>query len=180
MVPGLVLLTALCSSARFPDHTGISGRLPLRSVACTSLLLFPLQGCAFAKPSVHPQQFNFKNVLNLLFLPSSLCKPVLLETCCRRLCRHVQLPAFVKPAALTALANVLATLPAHAEAGKIFDFNLTGPIMATQFLLLMVFLDKTWFGPVGKVLDERDSQLRKQLGSVRDNSSDVGKLQVGG
>jgi F-type H+-transporting ATPase subunit b len=92
--------------------------------------------------------------------------------------RQVQLPAFIKPAALTALANVLATLPAHAEAGKIFDFNLTGPIMATQFLLLMVFLDKTWFGPVGKVLDERDSQLRKQLGSVRDNSSDVGKLQA--
>ncbi len=54
-------------------------------------------------------------------------------------------------------------LPAHADAGKIFDFNLTLPIMAGQFLLLMVFLDKFWFGPVGKVLDERDGYIRDQL-----------------
>ena len=54
-------------------------------------------------------------------------------------------------------------LPAHADAGKIFDFNLTLPIMAGQFLLLMVFLDKFWFGPVGKVLDERDGYIREQL-----------------
>ncbi len=54
-------------------------------------------------------------------------------------------------------------LPAHAAAGKIFDFNLTLPIMAGQFLLLMVFLDKFWFGPVGKVLDERDGYIREQL-----------------
>lgn len=54
-------------------------------------------------------------------------------------------------------------LPAHAVAGKIFDFNLTLPIMVGQFLLLMVFLDKTWFTPVGKVLDERDGYIREQL-----------------
>jgi hypothetical protein len=66
-----------------------------------------------------------------------------------------------------ALTNALAVLPAHAEAGKIFDFNLTLPIMVGQFLLLMVFLDKFWFGPVGKVLDERDALIRNQLGSVK-------------
>jgi F-type H+-transporting ATPase subunit b len=48
----------------------------------------------------------------------------------------------------------------YKPAGKIFDFNLTLPIMAGQFLLLMVFLDKTWFTPVGKVLDSRDGELR--------------------
>lgn len=84
----------------------------------------------------------------------------------------------VKPAALTVLSNVLLSMPAHAEAGKIFDFNLTLPIMAGQFLLLMVFLDKFWFGPVGKLLDERDKELRGKLSLVKDNGSEVAKLQV--
>ena len=48
-------------------------------------------------------------------------------------------------------------------AGKIFDFNLTLPIMTGQVLLLMVFLDKFWVTPVGKVLDERDGYIREQL-----------------
>ena len=41
--------------------------------------------------------------------------------------------------------------------------------MAGQFLLLMVFLDKTWFGPVGKLLEDRDAELRSKLGAFRDN-----------
>ena len=65
------------------------------------------------------------------------------------------------------MANVLLALPAHAEAGKIFDFNLTLPVMVGQFLLLMVFLDKFWFGPVGKVLDERDAKIRSLLGDSK-------------
>lgn len=63
----------------------------------------------------------------------------------------MELSAAVKPAALAAMVNILAVLPAHAEAGKIFDFNLTLPVMATEFLLCMVFLEKTWFTPVGQV-----------------------------
>lgn len=89
-----------------------------------------------------------------------------------------ELPAALKPAALTVLSNVLLSLPAHAEAGKIFDFNLTLPIMAGQFLLLMVFLDKAWFGPVGKLLDERDAELRGKLSLVKDNSSQIAALQA--
>ena len=68
-------------------------------------------------------------------------------------------------------------LPAHAEAGKIFDFNATLPIMTIQFLLLMVFLEKTWFTPVGKVLDDRDASLREKLASVKDNSAEIKALQ---
>jgi F-type H+-transporting ATPase subunit b len=83
--------------------------------------------------------------------------------------RSADLPAWARPAALTAVANALMALPAHAEAGKIFDFNLTLPLMAGQFLLLMVFLDKTWFGPVGRLLEERDAELRSKLGAFRDN-----------
>ena len=92
-------------------------------------------------------------------------------------CRQLQVPVVLRSAGLAAVANVLAVLPAHAEAGKIFDFNLTLPVMATQFLLLMVFLEKTWFTPVGKALDERDANLRAKLGSVKDNSGDLKKLQ---
>lgn len=50
--------------------------------------------------------------------------------------------------------------------------------MAGQFLLLMVFLDKSWFTPVGKLLDERDGQLREKLSSVKGNSSELTKLQA--
>lgn len=83
----------------------------------------------------------------------------------------------LKPAALTVVSNAILALGAHAEAGKIFDFNATLPVMAGQFLLLMVFLDKTWFGPVGKLLDDRDKELREKLAVVKDNSGEVSKLQ---
>uniref|UniRef100_A0A7S2Z2C8 ATP synthase subunit b', chloroplastic n=1 Tax=Chloropicon laureae TaxID=464258 RepID=A0A7S2Z2C8_9CHLO len=63
------------------------------------------------------------------------------------------------------------------EPGKLFDFDVTLPIMAVQFLVLMVFLDKTWFSPVGKVLDERDENLREKLSSVQDNTGDVKKYE---
>merc|ERR1711966_465552 len=74
-------------------------------------------------------------------------------------------------------ANALVALPSFAgEPGKIFDFNLTLPIIATEFLLLMVILDKTVFGPVGKALDDRDELIRTQLAAVGDNSSAVADL----
>merc|ERR1719240_600147 len=72
------------------------------------------------------------------------------------------------------LGNLLMTMPAHAGSGKVFDFNATLPIMAAQFLLLMLFLDRTWFSPVGKVLDERDANIRARLLSV---DSDTGELE---
>eukprot|EP00955_Chlamydomonas_euryale_P040716 351790-Chlamydomonas_euryale.AAC.3 len=50
--------------------------------------------------------------------------------------------------------------------------------MAGQFLLLMVFLEKTWFTPVGAVLDKRDAEIRDKLAAVKDNSGDVDKLAM--
>ncbi|CAL5221021.1 g3138 [Coccomyxa viridis] len=91
--------------------------------------------------------------------------------------RDAKLPPFVRPAALVAISNALMALPAHADAGKIFDFNLTLPIMAGQFLLLMVFLDKFWFGPVGKVLDERDGYIRDQLKKFKGNDDEIKSKQ---
>jgi len=83
-----------------------------------------------------------------------------------------------KPIVAGVVANALVVLPSLAgdEPGKIFDFNLTLPIIAFEFLALMVILDKTIFGPVGKALDDRDELIRSQLASVGDNSSAVAAL----
>merc|ERR1719197_1204633 len=73
------------------------------------------------------------------------------------------------------LSFVTLTMPAQAS-GKVFDFNATLPAMALQFLLLMVFLDKTWFGPVGKVLDERDIKIQTRLSSVKSGDDELKAL----
>jgi F-type H+-transporting ATPase subunit b len=83
--------------------------------------------------------------------------------------------ALLSPVAITAIANVMMAMPAHAS-GKLFDFGLTLPAMTAEFLLLMVFLDKTWFTPVGKHLDERDALIRSKLGEVKGNSNELERL----
>jgi hypothetical protein len=89
-----------------------------------------------------------------------------------------ELPAALRPAVAVAVGNALLAAPALAEPGKIFDFNLTLPLMAGQFLLLMIILDKLVYTPVGKVLDDRDAVLRSKLEAVKDNSSDLLKFTV--
>uniref|UniRef100_A0A7S1T276 ATP synthase subunit b', chloroplastic n=2 Tax=Eukaryota TaxID=2759 RepID=A0A7S1T276_9CHLO len=84
----------------------------------------------------------------------------------------------MKPATVAAVANIFMALPASADAGKLFDFNLTLPVMAAEFLLLMVFLDKTWFTPVGDLLDKRDAELRGMVGEVKDNSANLAALKA--
>merc|ERR1711977_399998 len=80
------------------------------------------------------------------------------------------------PLCLT-LANILITLPAHSDAGKIFDFNATLPIMAAQFLILMVFLDKIWFGPVGKVISERNRKIEERKTPLATGTEELEALQ---
>ena len=77
-----------------------------------------------------------------------------------------------------AVANVLMAMPAHAEAGKIFDFNATLPIIAGQFLVLMVLLDKIFYTPVGQMIDERDEKIRSQLTDVKGNAAEIAELQA--
>ena len=83
------------------------------------------------------------------------------DHCCR-----TQPLAKLSPFLAATVANLVTMLPAEAATGKIFDFNLTFFFMIGEFLLLMVFLEKTWFTPVGKVLDDRDSYIRDKLSSV--------------
>lgn len=76
--------------------------------------------------------------------------------------------------------NAYLTMPALAEEekGKIFDFNLTLPIITVQFLLLAFGLNKLWFEPVGSFMDTRDDEIRKNLLNARDNSDELNKLRA--
>lgn len=87
-----------------------------------------------------------------------------------------ELANIAKPALVLAVANAIMATPAEAALGKLFDFNLTLPVMAGEFLLLMVFLEKSWFTPVGKVLDDRDTLIREKLGAVKGDSGGVEEL----
>lgn len=96
----------------------------------------------------------------------------------RASCSKVEMPAALRPALTIAAANALVAAPAFAEAGKIFDFNLTLPVMAAQFMVLMVVMDALVYRPVGKVLDERDADLRTKVEAVKDNSATLAKYTV--
>ena len=67
--------------------------------------------------------------------------------------QKVQVPAALKYGATVVVANAVMAMPSMADPGRIFDFNITLPIITAEFLVLMVFLDRTLFGPVGKALD---------------------------
>lgn len=79
--------------------------------------------------------------------------------------------------AATSLALAPTSL-AEEEMAKasLFDFNLTLPIIMVEFLLLMFTLDKIYFTPLGKVMDDRDAMIKEKLSSVKDTSEDVKKL----
>jgi F-type H+-transporting ATPase subunit b len=74
------------------------------------------------------------------------------------------------------VSNVLLAAPANA--GVLFDFNLTLPIIAGQFLVLMFILDKLIYTPVGDIIDKRDSELRAKITAVKDNSGELAALAV--
>jgi len=56
-----------------------------------------------------------------------------------------------------------------------FDFDATLPLMALQFILLAVILNAIFFGPLGKVLDERDEYLRA---NERDSQEKLAKTEA--
>lgn len=94
-----------------------------------------------------------------------------------------RITAFLNPTAAAAAAMTLFPLPAFAaeiEKAALFDFNLTLPAIALEFLLLMVALDKLYFTPLGTFMDERDASIRGQLGDVKDMSSEVKALEEQG
>jgi F-type H+-transporting ATPase subunit b len=53
-------------------------------------------------------------------------------------------------------------------AGGLFDFNATLPLMAIQFILLTVVLTFTFYKPVAKVLEERETLISTNLVTASD------------
>ncbi|KAA0852287.1 hypothetical protein EYC93_27690 [Enterobacter hormaechei] len=88
-----------------------------------------------------------------------------------------QLPGLVATAAVAVAAAPSPALAEQMEKAALFDFNLTLPLIATEFLLLMVALDKLYFTPLGKFMDERDAKIRAELGGVKDASEEVRQLE---
>ncbi|KAL3655834.1 ATP synthase subunit b 2 [Castilleja foliolosa] len=96
----------------------------------------------------------------------------------------ITLPKFLKPqqlpsllAAAASLTHAPPSLAEEIEKASLFDFNLTLPIIALEFLFLMVALDKVYYTPLGKFMDERDAAIREKLNSVKDTSSEVKELE---
>lgn len=89
------------------------------------------------------------------------------------------LPSLLAAAAATSfsLANAPPSLAGEIEKASLFDFNLTLPIIAAEFLFLMFALDKVYYSPLGKFMDERDAAIREKLNSVKDTSSEVKALE---
>ncbi|XP_059645565.1 ATP synthase subunit b', chloroplastic [Cornus florida] len=87
---------------------------------------------------------------------------------------------------LKSIAAILATasfscpppsLAAEIEKAALFDFDLTLPIIATEFLILMFALDKIYYSPLGNFMDQRDAAIKESLSSVKDTSAEVKQLE---
>ncbi|KAL0016409.1 hypothetical protein SO802_003478 [Lithocarpus litseifolius] len=79
--------------------------------------------------------------------------------------------------AATSLTLAPPSLSVEMEKAALFDFNLTLPIIVAEFLFLMVALDKIYYTPVGKFMDERDAAIRAKLNDVKDTSGEVKQLE---
>ncbi|XP_019174021.1 PREDICTED: ATP synthase subunit b', chloroplastic [Ipomoea nil] len=80
----------------------------------------------------------------------------------------------------TALAAAPPSMAEEIEKASLFDFNLTLPIIMAEILFLMFALDKIYFSPLGKFMDERDAAIREKLSSVKDTSAEVKQLEEQG
>ncbi|KAK3212003.1 hypothetical protein Dsin_016709 [Dipteronia sinensis] len=79
--------------------------------------------------------------------------------------------------AVSSLTFAPPSLAADIEKAALFDFDLTLPIIAAEFLLLMFALDKVYFSPLGNFMDQRDADIKEKLNSVKDTSSEVKQLE---
>lgn len=88
-----------------------------------------------------------------------------------------QLPSLLAAATTFSLSHAPPSLAADIEKAALFDFNLTLPIIALEFLFLMFAMDKLYYSPLGKFMDERDAAIREKLNSVKDTSAEVKQLE---
>lgn len=54
------------------------------------------------------------------------------------------------------------------EGGGLFDINATLPVMAIQFVLLVIVLNALFYKPLGKAIDERADYIRNNFKQARE------------
>lgn len=64
--------------------------------------------------------------------------------------------------------TLLATEAAEKGGGGLFDIDATMPLMAVQFLVLVVVLNAVFYKPVGKAIDERNEYIRVTQADARE------------
>ncbi len=69
------------------------------------------------------------------------------------------------------LWTILLAAEAAGESGGLFDFDATLPLMAVQFLVLMVVLNALFYKPLGQAIDQRADYVRGKLMDERERLS---------
>lgn len=64
------------------------------------------------------------------------------------------------------------------KSGGLFDFDATLPIMAAQFLLLVVILNAVFFKPLTRVIDERNEYIRTNQTEARERLEKAQQLAL--
>jgi F-type H+-transporting ATPase subunit b len=64
-----------------------------------------------------------------------------------------------------------------AKEGGLFDFDATLPVMALQFLILVVVLNAVFYKPLTKAIDDRDEYIRKNLLESRERLAKAENLK---
>lgn len=65
---------------------------------------------------------------------------------------------------------------AAAEKGGLFDIDATMPLMAIQFLILVVLLNLLFYKPLGKVLDDRSTYILTNQAEAQERISKADNL----
>mmetsp|Transcript_45819 Transcript_45819/g.99828 ORF Transcript_45819/g.99828 Transcript_45819/m.99828 type:complete len:202 (-) Transcript_45819:124-729(-) len=75
-------------------------------------------------------------------------------------------------------ALMVASMPAPAYAGGMFDFGLTLPFVALSFLTMMFVLNALWYAPMTEEVDERNAKLLQTLSEATDMLAKADEMQV--
>ena len=72
--------------------------------------------------------------------------------------------------------TILLAVEEAAKEGGLFDLDATLPLMAVQFLILVVLLNLVFYKPIGKSLDDRDNYIRTNLLDAKERISKAENL----
>ncbi|CAE7876461.1 atpF2 [Symbiodinium microadriaticum] len=130
-----------------------------------------LKGHIFYRPAAAMAPTRRSPLLVVLALAVAACSPAFLMPGLRP-----SVPE--KTQQLVAGAALVASMPAPAHAGGMFDFGLTLPFVAGSFLLLMAVLNALFYAPVSEEMEERNSKLLQTLSDATDMLAEADEMQV--